>query len=176
VVEPERHNFQQLADDEVLRGAPNLHLVKKAAWSSKARMDLIVSQDPADHKIEVSDISHDNDFVPGNYVGTESVDADTVDNIAADFEMPVPDFVEIHVNGAELEVLKGMPRTLANTKRIHVKGHAIETETKQPINVHVEKILNENGFRTIVARPSAARDEATDWGKRAGDVYGARFS
>ena len=69
VIEPEAKNFRNLESDSVIAAARNVVLVKKGAWSRRGKLELTVSKDEADHKIAIPGIVHDNDYVPGNYVG-----------------------------------------------------------------------------------------------------------
>lgn len=176
VVEPEEANFCRLAADPVIAAAPNATLLRRAAWSRQERLALTVSRSAVDHKVEVPGIVHDNDYVQDNYCGTQLVQADTVDNILDELAVPRVDYAEIHVNGAELEVLEGMHRALPRTLRLHVKGHALLKDTGEPINRQISRVLRERGFRTVVGARTKARDEAVarSWAYRAGDVYAAR--
>ena len=108
--------------------------------------------------------------------GAEEIDVDTVDNILDDLQCPHVDFVEIMVNGAELEVLKGMDRILQDCLRLRIKGHAKEQTSGEDIGARIVALLKSNGLRTTRARPTAPRSEATSWGARAGDVYAARLA
>lgn len=175
VIEPEKKNFDLLQSDPTVTASPNLTLLKRAAWSKREKLSLVVSGSQYDHKVEVPEIVHDNDFVPDNYVGSELVQADTIDNVVQELGIDEIGFIEIHVNGAEIEVLKGMELSLPKTARISVKGHALLSDSKEPINKKISEILHENGFRTTLTRTSAAREEATDWSERDGDVYGERL-
>lgn len=176
VVEPEENNFNRLAADPVIARAQNATLVRRAAWSRRECLALTVSKSEVDHKVEVPDIVHDNDYVPDNYVGTQMVQADTVDNILDELGLDRVDYAEIHVNGAELEVLRGMTKALLRTARLHVKGHAVRKGTGEPINLKISWLLHERGFRTAICARSKARDDAVaqGWTYRAGDVYAAR--
>ena len=176
VVEPEENNFNRLAADSVIAQAQNATLLRRAAWSQRECLALTVSKSEVDHKVEVPDIVHDNDYVHDNYVGTQMVQADTVDNMLDELGIERVDYAEIHVNGAELEVLRGMTKALPRTARLHVKGHAIRKETGEPINQQISVLLKEKGFRTAIPRASKARDDAVaqGWTYRAGDVYAAR--
>jgi FkbM family methyltransferase len=176
VVEPEKANYNRLTSDPVIAGAQGVTVLRRAAWSCREQMTLTVSKSEVDHKLEVSGIVHDNDYVPDNYCGTQTVQADTIDNILHELEVDRVDYAEIHVNGAEVEVLRGMTHALDRTKRLHVKGHALLQETGQPINRQISRMLRERGFRTFIGPRSKARDDAVahGWRSRSGDVYASR--
>ena len=175
VIEPEAANFRRLSEDPVIAGGQNVTLLNKGAWSSRGKLLLTVSKEEADHKIAVEGVIHDNDLVPGNYVGTQEIEVDTVDNMLEEVNCSKVDFVEIMVNGAELEVLKGMPRVCQQRVRLRIKAHAKLAESGEDIGQQIFDLLETRGFRTVRARQTAARKEAVGWGGRAGDIYAARF-
>jgi len=177
VVEPEESNYRRLSDDPVLAAAANVTIVQRAAWSERGMLELVVSKSAVDHKIAVPGIVHDNDLVPDNYRGVQSVLADTVDGILNELNVPHIDYAEIHVNGAEIEVLRGMSHSLENTSRLHIKGHARFEETGEAINERIVEFLNARGFTSKIGVCTKAREEAAgtaSWHSRAGDVLAVR--
>jgi len=177
VVEPEEDNFRSIHEDKTIQNAANIKLINKAAWSKKENITFIISKNPFDHRIDLPEIIHDNDFVKDNYIARQEVEADTIDNIISELNIDHIDFAVVHVNGAELEVLKGMKNTLSKISRIHVKGHPKFAESNQPINTAVASALAQRGFKTKISRGSDARPEAisaAQWLRRDGDVYGSK--
>ena len=176
VIEPEKNNFQNLKSDPVIASARNVVLLNKGAWSRHEKIALTVSKNEADHKIAVAGVVHDNDYVPGNYMGMQKIEVATVDNILEALDYTYVDFVDIAVNGAELEVLKGMKRIMKHRVRLRIKAHAKEQASGDDIGRKILAICKEKGFRTTRARRTAARTEATEWGPRMGDVYAAKLT
>lgn len=176
VVEPEDENFARLSADPIITDAANVTLLQRAAWCRREHLSFTVSKSKYDHKIAVPDVSHDNDYVPDNYRECVLVQADTVDNMLAELGITRVDYAEIHVNGAEVEVLHGMAESLGFTARLHVKGHALVKETGEPINKQISALLHKRGFRTVICARTKARDDAatSGWRTRAGDVYAAK--
>lgn len=176
VLEPETQNFVRLSTDPIISKAQNVSLLQRAAWNKKEILALTVAKHDWDHKISVPSVVHDNDLVENNYTNTEEVQADTIDNILDDLGVKHVDYAEIHVNGAEVEVLRGMTKALDYTTRLHVKGHAVMKESGEPINKQIDQMLRERGFRTIICASTKARSKAVEsvWRIRAGDVYGSR--
>lgn len=174
VFEAERKNFERIKEHLDTAGVSNVTAMQRAVWSSRGIVNLTVSKSQFDHKVNVPDVMHDNDFVPDNYVGVEQVQSDTLDNLLADLGVDRPDFIEFHVNGAELEILKGMPKLLQQPLRLHIKGHARFKDSGQPINTQIVTELERHGFKTCIGRRTKAREEAEGWGYRAGDVYAVR--
>ena len=91
-------------------------------------------------------------------------------NVCAD---DVPDIVIITVNGAELDVLSGMPASLRAVRRLYVKAHARHKDTGEPLNKEVAALLEAAGFETHVTLPSRSVAQEV-WGQREGDVYAWR--
>lgn len=171
-LEPDERNFKKLAASPLLQ-SEQVILKNVAAWSKREKLMLTVSHNPADNKIAVEEVLHDNDLVPDNYIHEQEAQADTVDNILKSLDISHIDFAEIHVNGAELEVLKGMEETLPNACRLHIKAHALVGDDKVPLNQLIKEFLEERGFKIVIARSTEARTEAAahGWTVRDGDLY-----
>jgi FkbM family methyltransferase len=172
VIEPEPATVQRQADYLRSQSLANVVLVPKAAWNERATRTLLIADRPGDHRLDMDAIVHDNDLVAGGYRGRTEVEADTLDNILDEAGVEQAAFVEIAVNGAELQVLEGMERSLGRTWRLFVKGHARSAESGEPINARIEEILRARGFRTKRTRPTRSRAES--WGPREGDVFAWR--
>ncbi len=173
VIEPAPANLERLSACIENRGLANVEIVAKAAWNQTGNRTLLLAPRAADHRLELDSIAHDNDLLEDGYPSKSVVEVDTVDNILAPWTPRRIDFVEIAVNGAELQVLAGMERSLAETRRLFVKGHARDTETSVPIHRAIAEHLRKRGFRTLTTRESAS--VAEEWGPRQGDVYAWRL-
>jgi FkbM family methyltransferase len=171
LIEPEENNVRKIEEYVKTNALNNVIIVPKAAWSKKGQLKLTVSTNASDHKINHDEIIHDNDFREDEkYISSQIVEVDTVDNIMQSVGLNRIDFIEIAVNGAELEVLQGMEEMIKNVNRLFVKGHARFKKDNRPINKTIASFLRERGFNTIITKPtkSVAEDK---WGKREGDVY-----
>lgn len=169
-IEPEKANLEALRQKLEEKSVKNVTLVPKGAWSEKGKRRLFLSPHSADHKIEVPGVLHDNDLRPENYQSFTEIEVDTVDNILRDLEISSVDYAKITVNGAELEVLKGMEETLRGDVRLWVKGHALKDG--QPINKAIASFLEERGFFVQIGKRRGAvisKDFI-----REGDVYATR--
>lgn len=167
VIEPEKGNLEKLRGEIKKEGITNVKIIPKGAYSKKGRQTLFVSDRPADHKIEISDIMHDNDLRQGAYISAEEIETDTLDNILNEIAVGHVDFVKITVNGAELEVLKGMEETLKGDVKLYVKGCALKDG--EPINRIIASFLKNRGFITNVL--SEGTSPVSDDFVRAGDIY-----
>lgn len=169
VIEAEETNFKRLKQAYQKYGS-NIHIVHRAAWSSKKNGILKTSPKfSGDHKIEVEGIVHDNDY--RNQYGKQLVALDTVDNILDEINLHKVDFMFIAVNGAELEVLKGATKTIANRLRLWVKGHA-RTDDGEPINIQIKKFLENHNYHAKITRKHRSTVcNIPEWSVRDGDVY-----
>lgn len=162
-VEPEPENVRVLE-----RAAADYHhaaVDDRGAWTESDTRELLLADEsnPADHKVPVEGVEHDNDYRSENY------------NAAVEIEVE-PDYVEIMVNGAEMEVLEGATRVLETASpTLYVKGHARSVDSGDPINERIAAFLEEYGYRAVVGAPSGSTvGDTADWQQRAGDVYAWR--
>jgi FkbM family methyltransferase len=170
-IEPEKGNLDglhKMLEEESLK---NVTLVPKGAWRERGKQRLLLSPLPSgDHKIEVSGVLHDNDLRPENYQSFTEIQVDTVDNILKSLGIRHVDYVKITINGAELEVLKGMEETLKDDLRLWVKGHALKDG--QPLHQAIASFLKERGFSVQIIKGEGA-PISKDF-IRKGDVYATR--
>jgi hypothetical protein len=133
------------------------------------------SPHPEDHKIAAEGIIHDNDFRPENtYEDQVAIPVDTIDNIMAEAGLDHVDYLDVKVNGAELEVLKGSERALRSPSiRVFAKAHA-RYEDGTPINRDILAFLADHGLEAIVTRGEPAVGTNPNWTVRDGDVFGYR--
>lgn len=177
VVEADETNVTRLRSWLASRNIKNVKLIHQAAADRKGVLTFLVSKKwSGNHRLLDDSIVNDNDQLEIDATGSEylrkEVPADTVDGICAANDIDHIDYIEIAINGAELSVLKTMPEMLKKTKRLFVKGHSRERETGMPICHAIKALLDAEGFRTRITRPSRAG--TADWGKREGDVYAWR--
>jgi FkbM family methyltransferase len=170
VIEPEPANVERLRTHIGERSLANVILVPKGVWKRRARHTLLIAPRPADHRLELDAIVHDNDLRAGGYVGSRVIDVDTLDNILDDLGVSCElGLVKITINGAEADALEGAPKTLDRTRRLWVKAHARRRDTGQPLSREIVARLEGHQFRTVVTKPTRSVAEA--WGAREGDVF-----
>jgi FkbM family methyltransferase len=172
LIEPEKKNLERHYFHIARRGLNNLTIVPKAAFDHKGKAKFLIAPLPSDHRIDIPEIEHDNDYREANYYIDEvEVDVDTIDNIMRDLGVQRLDFVEIAVNGAEMHILLGMEQMLAVTQRLYVKGHARNRENRRPIHQDILPFLEVRGFRTWLTPPSKSVAKTVQWENREGDVF-----
>jgi len=115
VVEPDQKNVDSLTAYISHHGIRNITIVKKAAWKEKCVRDFTFYEDNTGSNI----VSETEEAAPWKHMEmyqnrpkrTEKIQMDTIDNICAELGV-TPAFVDLTINGAEFEVIQGMPRTL----------------------------------------------------------------
>lgn len=165
-------------NQKILRNAaiehPNVTVDERGAWSERDKQELLLGgeSNPADNKIPVEGIEHDNDYRPDNYVDSIEIQVETLDTILYDHAID-PDYVEIMVNGAELQILEGATEMLSTSDpRLLVKGHARDTDNEEPINRRIRDHLDRFGYHTVIgASGNPTVGETDEWQHRDGDVY-----
>ena len=129
-----------------------------------------------DHRIENTDIVIDNDLrekqESGAYRDCITVEASTIDLMMREAGVDRIDYIEITVNGAELDVIKGMEEIMPRTSIIFAKGHVRDQVTGQPLNRSITDHLRRHGFETAITISS--KSVVKEWGLRDGDVYAWR--
>lgn len=169
-IEPEPANVEGLRKTLEKNSVKNVTIIPKGTWSERGKQRLLLSPHPGDHKINVPGVLHDNDLRPENYQSFAEIEVDTVDNILRTPGINRVDYVKITINGAELEVLKGMEETLRGDLRLRVKGHALEDG--QPLHKAIASLLKERGFSIKIAKGEGA-PVSKDF-VRKGDIYATR--
>lgn len=174
IVEPAPENIRRLEEAYDRLPWTNVQLVPCAAWSELDHVTFSLAAHSGDHKIDVDGVEHDNDYRPENtYEETITVQAQPLDNIVEQQELDRVDYVEIMVNGAELEVLRGATSLLRKHRpiRLLVKGHA-RTEEGKPLNEDICEFLDQFGITTIITEGGdPAVGTNPEWNVRDGDVW-----
>ena len=173
LIEPDKQNLEKHYNFISLNNLKNITIVPNAAFNKKGKAKFYVAPNPADHRLIIAGIEHDNDYIKENYyIKVIDIEVNTIDNIMHDLHVGNLDYIEIQVNGAEFHVLRGMEYMLDRTKRIYVKGHARNVEDKTPIFHKIIPFLENRGFNTKLTLPSRTTVAIADWEERQGDVFG----
>lgn len=135
-------NFNLLKKNIKTNVYTNITAVSKAAWHSK---DTIIFQ--RHHRQRAS--------AKGNIVKTLEelpVSCNSLDNILKDLKITKVNFVRIQVNGAEMEVLKGMTKTLEQSPKLLIA--AIYNKDGHPISEDITVFLKNIGYTTEIIEGS----------------------
>ncbi|MGB7329666.1 MAG: FkbM family methyltransferase [Rubripirellula sp.] len=149
------------------RSLHNVDYVNKGAWHTPGQVEIIVNENPSLNRIDTGRLH------PGGDDGIKKmVDVDTIENICEEHDVDVVDYMEITINGAEVDAIRGMGKMLQATKRIWVAGLTRDPETGEPLNAAIAKELQSHGFSTKISR--SKKSAASKWGSLDGHVYGWR--
>jgi FkbM family methyltransferase len=172
IIEPEPKNIQTLQQALSKWKYKNVSIVPKGAWSESGKLELSLSPNKGDHKIEIAQIIHDNDLLLENTFEKKIlIEVNTVDNIITSEQLEHVDYINITVNGAELEVLQGCQQLLQTPSlRLWIKGHA-RFKNGEALNKTIQDFLQWYGFTTFITAGEYAVGNNSGWQTRAGDVY-----
>lgn len=154
-IEPEENNLKMLNDKIEKMQLTNVTIIPKGVWSEKKEMRFFLGY-PKEHRIAelpATQISYEwrgNEyFLEENfYKGSTDLSVDTLDNILKRIGLNGIDFILIEVNGAEIEVVKGMDETLNKVKALAIRGHG-KLDGVSISNTIATK-LNKKGFKVII--------------------------
>lgn len=176
VIEADENNRTRLESAIRAEGMGNVSVIGKAAWSKPGTCRFLIAKRDEDHRLENADIVIDNDLreaqESGSYRDHVIVETSTIDIMMSEAGVDRIDYIEITVNGAEFEVIKGMENILPRTAVIFAKGHVRDQATGEPINKQISEYLTGKGFFPAITKPSAS--VVKEWGHRQGDVYAWR--
>jgi len=101
-IEPEESNVELLQRNIKMNNLTNVIVIQRALWSRKDRIKFHLSSDSRGHSV----FTGEDNFV--------TIEADTLDNILEELKVDKVDFIKMNIEGAEIEALKGMGKTLRN--------------------------------------------------------------
>ncbi len=116
----------------------NITVIGKGIW--KGPTELEISRDRRQRASLVDDIVASKEKI--------KIPCDSIDNILEECGIHKARFVRIQVNGAELEALEGMKKTMPEIKTVLVS--ALYKRDGVPVFKTVDRILTEQGFTTKI--------------------------
>ena len=166
VVEPFPDHVETIEARLRAEGIANVTVIGKGAWSGPGTQALHVHPQWSDSNIVLeSGARHDRALAPEEYPYAVEIEVDSLDDLLASHGIEHCDFIKITVMGAELQVLAGMNRVLADRPTLWVKAHS-EIDGR-PANATIAALLHERGFRTVIVRGNRGPGGV----RRPGDVY-----
>lgn len=137
-VEAIPENYDLLKKNININNLKNIIVHNSAAWEATCTLNFYRHKHQRASAIQ--NIVEDKEQI--------SVTADKIDNILDSIGISKIDFVRIQVNGAEIEVLKGMSKTLENYPKLLIA--AIYDRESLKSSCKIASLLNSLGYKTEV--------------------------
>jgi FkbM family methyltransferase len=110
VVEPDPESVAAFRESCARKGLSHVSVVDKAAWSESGTLDIYIDDEHPATNFTGAARSYDDDRM--SRYRKITLPASTIDDILDELGLAKVDIVSITTNGAELEILRGMRRTL----------------------------------------------------------------
>ena len=138
-IEPERKNLKDLRNNLKINGLKNVSVVPKGLWNRREKKKLYLKADARAHTLVGKSSLGD----------AEEIEVDTLDNILEELGVTRVDFIKMDIEGAEIQALEGMERTLKeNDVRLVIAAYH-EVDVK-PTWKTIVPWLKQMGFRVRV--------------------------
>lgn len=165
LIEASAEAAQRAEDYFAEQGLDNCLALHAAAWHCNATLELQLATDASGHQVKgvEAEIPHAK---TGESLPVQGV---RLDDVAAEHGLGTVDYLEVTVNGAELNVLRGAESMLPRVTRVLAAGMMRDPDSGEPVNRVVSAYLRSQGFRTVVSRQGRSINEA--WGRIDGHVF-----
>ena len=137
--EPEALNYSELCKNAFLNKLQNMQPVNLALSSNEKFIILNTSTGMAGTALLESELT--SSVITA---GKQTTFCTSVDQLLAKYSFPVPTHIKIDVDGPELEVIKGMSKTLLDKKVVSV---FIEIDEKHPTAAEIVSRVLDAGFK-----------------------------
>lgn len=138
-VEPEERNLRCLEKNIEINGLRNCVVVPKGVWSKKGRMKLFLGPASGWHSL----VWERDTFMERPFT---EIEVNTLDNILTELKINKVDFIKMDIEGAEIEVLKGMEETLRNND-VKLAIEAFHIVDGKPTSETIIPQLKKLGFK-----------------------------
>ena len=105
--EPGKNNAASVRHNAQLNNFNQIEVIEKAVSHTSGKGQLLLAQYSGGHALATAD-------APPDLAGEITVDLVSIDDLIAQNQIAPPNFVKVDVEGAELDVLKGMTETIKN--------------------------------------------------------------
>ena len=103
--EPGRENAMSIAHNAALNNFDSIEVIEKAVSDTSGEGQLLLAKYSGGHALATAD-------APPDLAGEVTVELVSIDDLVAQNKIAPPNFVKVDVEGAELDVLKGMTQTI----------------------------------------------------------------
>ena len=116
-----------------------------AAWSEKAELTFEKADRPGSNKVEETNVHYEE--LIGTYIEKIKVPANTLDNILSNDNVGKIDHIQLNINGAEIEALKGLEKTISLFHpSFSILSETKSDETGEPVSGMVVSFLEGKGY------------------------------
>lgn len=133
-----------------LMGIPNQHVISKAAWHTDAEI-LTFKITNKTMSSSLYDLNIHSEKYP-DIVLNKSVDVETITLNTYSIGRDIPNFINLDIQGAELDALRGASNFLAQVAYIYTEVSYVELYKNAPLAKEIDLYLKGFGFKRVVTR------------------------
>ena len=152
-IEPTKKNIHLLKKHVHEKNIKNITLVEKALWRRKTRIPFLLGEESWHNRLET--VPSEGEESEKKWRGRYTVEADTLDNILEEHQVDDPAHICMTINGAELEALEGMEKTLKTKKPTLLIASGKSQQHRPnvdgtPLNKKIAETLKKQGYKTKI--------------------------
>lgn len=141
---------QALILDGILSGVPNQFLIPKAAWhTSGVSLTFNITNKSMSSSLYALDL-HSEKYP--DIVLTKTVNVETITLDSYSIGREVPNFINLDIQGAELDALRGASNLLNQVAYIYTEVSFLELYKDAPLADEIDVYLQSFGFKRVVTR------------------------
>ena len=141
---------QALILEGILSGIPNQHLIPKAAWHTDGE-SLSFNITNKTMSSSLYELDRHSEKYP-DIVLTKIVNVDTITLDSYSISREVPNFINLDIQGAELDALRGASNLLGRVAYIYTEVSFLELYKDAPLADEIDSYLQSFGFKRVVTR------------------------
>jgi FkbM family methyltransferase len=147
-IEPDERSIPELLNSPDAGVFRSYEIIPAAAWSSSGRLGISFTRKPmcsSHFTPNLPFLSRFPDAARFDVVGSTEIECRTVDELLASSGKQI-DFIKLDLEGGELAVLEGAPRTLESCIGLHVEVCFQALRENQPLFGDIARFLHERGM------------------------------
>jgi FkbM family methyltransferase len=147
-IEPDERSIPELVNSPDARAFGSYQIIPAAAWSRNGPLGLSFTRKPmcsSHFKPNLPFLSRFPDAARFDVVGSSEIECRTVDDLLASTGKQI-DFIKLDLEGGELAVLEGAPKTLETCIGLHVEVCFQTLRENQPLFGDIARFLHQRGL------------------------------
>jgi len=141
--------FEPDADASIINDSNDI-VVSKALWNKSQSIDVNIAIEPSSSSVYPFNEKLQQYIDPQVHTRktkkTVTVEAISIDECLATYDIKNIDFIKLDIHGAEYETLQGAKEVLKNTLGLLVESWLIPIHSDQKVRGDVERLALDNGF------------------------------